>query len=64
MTEEKEKNTRCKYKTWGKHKEQTVRQSRKNKNYVVIRKGDREVGIRKNEIDSLIISLLQMRNCK
>jgi len=64
MAEEKEKNTRCKYKTWGKYAEQTVRQSRASKKYVIVRKGDQEITVRKDEIDSLVITLLEMRNCK
>jgi hypothetical protein len=53
-----------KYKTWGKGKGKTVRQDNSPQKKVIIRNGDWHVDVHRSEVDSLIVALLSMRNCK
>ena len=56
------------YKTWGKGGAKTVRSVTMPDNAlskkIVIREGDWHVDVQRNEIDSLIIALLEMRSAK
>jgi hypothetical protein len=51
-----------KYKTWGNYAEQTVSKDRNSDHNVVIRSGSKRIYMEKNEIDSLIVALLTVKN--
>jgi len=55
---------KVKYKAWGKFNGQTVKESKSNKRQLIVREGFNNVSVNKNEVDSLIIALLELRNSK
>ena len=50
-----------KYKTWGSYTQQTVRKHKDGQNIYIIRQSNSRISLKKNEIDSLIIALLEVR---
>ena len=49
-----------KYKSWGLYTEQTVRKAKDNQNIYIIRQSNSQIRIKKKEIPSLIIALLEV----
>ena len=49
-----------KYKCFGRYTMQTVSRNKDNQKLIVIRSGDTRMTIRKDEVSSLIISLLEV----
>ena len=60
MTEKLKRERRCVWKAWGKYAEQTVRFNLDAKRYE-ISQGNRMISVDCNEVDSLIVSLLEVR---
>ena len=50
----------AKYRAWGKYTQQTVSKNKDNQKLLVIRSGDTRMTIRKDEVSSLIITLLEV----
>ena len=51
----------AKYKAYGNYSQQTVRKHKDGQNIYIIRQSNSEIRIKKNEIDSLIVALLEVR---
>jgi len=51
----------AKYRAWGKYSQQTVSKNKDGQNLLIIRSGQTRITIKKNEVDSLIIALLEVR---
>ena len=49
------------YKSWGNYTQQTVRQHKDNQRIYIIRQSNSTISLKKKEIDSLIIALLEVR---
>lgn len=49
-----------KYKSYGLYSQQTVRRAKDNQNIYIIRQSNSQIRIKKKEIPSLIIALLQV----
>jgi len=49
-----------KYKSWGKYTQQTVSKNKDGQKLIIIRSGDIRLTIRKDEVPSLIIALLEV----
>jgi len=61
MAEKLKRERRCVWKAWGKYAEQTVRFNFVTKHYYEINQGKKVISIDCNEVDSLIVSLLEVR---
>ena len=49
------------YKSWGAYTMQTVRKHKDGQNIYIIRQSNSRISLKKNEIDSLIVALLEVR---
>jgi len=51
----------AKYRAWGNYSQQTVRKNKDGQNLFIIRQSNNRISLKKNEIDSLIVALLEVR---